>query len=66
MMVIDNKFNIGDMVYLVTDADQLPRVITNIEIRPGNCLVYRLCIGASMSNHYEFEISAEKETALHL
>lgn len=66
MMVIDNKFNIGDIVYVVTDPDQMGRIITSFEVTPGNVLIYRCYCGTVNSNHYDFELSKEKETALHL
>lgn len=59
-MVIDNKFDIGQIVYLKTDEDQLPRIITGLTIRGNNVLVYCLSSGTSESWHYDFEISEEK------
>lgn len=57
-MVVDNKFNIGDTVYLKTDKDQLPRIVTSIRIFPtGVC--YCLSQGTTDTIHYEIEISEE-------
>lgn len=60
MMVIDNKFSIGEIVYLVTDDEQKPRIVTYIKIKPGGSVSYELTNGAFCSEHYEFELSAEE------
>lgn len=60
MMIIENKYNIGDMVYLKTDNEQSERMITAIQINPGN-LLYRLNCGTTETWHYEFEINKEKD-----
>lgn len=59
-MVIDNKFEIGDIVYLTTDGEQLKRVVTSIFIRPNEQITYELSCGSHASEHYDFEISIEK------
>lgn len=60
-MLIDNKFEISDIVYLITDEDQKKRVITAITILPDNKLSYQLSCGHLASDHYEFEISDEQD-----
>lgn len=57
MIVVDNKFEFEQQVYLRTDPDQLPRIVASIQISPGGSLLYRLCCGPQESWHYEFEIS---------
>lgn len=64
MMVIDNKFEIGDFVYLTTDPDQLKRVVTAIKYCKGGELVYGVQCGTVESFHYEFELSTEKDLTL--
>jgi hypothetical protein len=59
MMVIDNKFNLSQIVYLTTDPDQLARVVTAIRVE-GSGLVYQTTCATFVSEHYDFEISAEK------
>ncbi len=59
-MVIDNKYSIGDFVYLATDVDQIKRLITAITIYPGGHLTYTLTECASTSDHYDFEITADE------
>lgn len=54
---------LGDLVYLRTDKDQLPRIITAIIIRPtGTC--YELSQGTVTSNHYDFEFSTDRDVLL--
>lgn len=63
MMIIENKYNIGDIVYLRTDGDQCERLITAIQIVP-NGLIYRLVKDTVETWHYDFEISFEKNFIL--
>ena len=58
-MIIENKFEIGQTVYLVTDSDQLPRLVYGFEITQGS-IIYMLCIGTITSNHFDFEISEQE------
>lgn len=55
-MNIDNKFEIRQTVYLITDEEQKPRVITSISVQP-NDLLYVLACGRETSEHFDFEIS---------
>lgn len=59
-MVIDNKFEIGQTVYLKTDLEQKPRIVTRLEIRPSD-IIYVLNSGLEESYHYDFEINVEKD-----
>jgi hypothetical protein len=58
-MIIENKFNIGETVYLVTDEDQKPRIVTGISVT-ANGLRYNLVNGITDTYHYELEMSSEK------
>jgi hypothetical protein len=60
-MTINNKFNIGEIVYLKTDPDQHPRMVVGMSVRP-NVLIYILAFGSNESYHYELEISNTKDT----
>lgn len=60
MMVVDDKYRIGEVVYLFTDEDQLKRVITAIIIRSGGYIAYELSQGTDTSWHIESEISNNK------
>lgn len=58
-MKIENKFNIEQKVYLITDPDQLVRIVTALKILPRG-VVYELSCGSTSSEHYDFEITEEK------
>ena len=60
MMVIENKFELGELVYLSTDEDQKQRMVTKIYIHLDGSLIYQLSCGTMYSEHYEKEISEEK------
>lgn len=59
-MVIDNKFRIGEIVYLKTDNDQLPRIVTRILVSVGE-IMYEVSGGTSHTDCWEFELSTEKD-----
>ena len=59
-MTIKNKFEIGQTVYLVTDPEQMPNIVTGINIKPGNRLTYDVCFMSNTNDYYDFELSAEK------
>ena len=63
MITIDNKYNIGDTVYLVTDVDGLPRMVTAILVTKVDCM-YELSCGPQVSRHYDFEIETDEEEEL--
>ncbi len=53
----------GDRVYLSTDVEQLPRIITGIFIRQLG-VIYELAQGEESSNHYDFEFSLEPDLVM--
>lgn len=53
------EFNIRDTVYLVTDPDQFPRIITGYIVREAG-IIYFVAKGMEESTHYGFEISHDK------
>lgn len=63
MMVVDNKFEIGDLVYIKTDIDQRARLVTGITLRICG-MVYELSLSENVSNHFDFEISSERDFVL--
>lgn len=58
-IVIDNKYNIGDTVYLKTDPEQLPRIVFCFVVYRQE-IIYKLATGIVNSDHYDFEISDTK------
>lgn len=59
MINIDNKYNIGDVVYLITDRECSPRMIFAIIVYKYE-LTYKLCCGTLNSDRYDFELTSEK------
>jgi len=57
-MVIDNKYNIGDIVYIRTDVEQKPRIVIEIVITGGDVL-YRVSCCNEVTLCYLVEISSE-------
>jgi len=60
MIIVQNKFDWADIVYLSTDEFQFPRLVTGIRITPDGGIIYNLRCGVIVSEHYEFEITEEK------
>jgi len=58
-MTINNKFELKQVVFLITDNDQYQRIITGIQISQNN-LLYRLACGTSESWHFEYELATDK------
>ncbi len=59
-MMIESKYDIGELVYLRHDPEQEVRMVTEITIKPGPFVIYQLSRGVSASYHYEVEITEEK------
>lgn len=64
MIKIDNKYDFGQIVYLKTDKEQKPRIVTRITIGPSMYLLYELSSEINTSPHYEMEISPDKDVVL--
>lgn len=60
MMIIENKYDFGQTVYLVTDDEQRSRLVTGFRICNHSEIIYYLSYGTIVSEHYDFEISSEK------
>ena len=58
-MIIENKFDIKQLVYLVTDNEQKLRIVTAIIVRE-TCVMYELYCGTRISIHYDYEITLER------
>jgi hypothetical protein len=58
-MTINNKYAIGQIVYLTTDTEQKQRLIVGILIYPST-IKYIVCSGENETSHYDMEISATK------
>lgn len=60
-MVIKNKYNLGQIVWLITDSQQQSRQVVSIKIDIGGCLMYMLVAGETVTWHYEAEIQPEAD-----
>ena len=56
-MIIENEFDIEDTVYLKTDSEQLPRLITKLIICSATQIIYVCSCGTLDSQHFAFELS---------
>jgi hypothetical protein len=65
-MIINPKYEIGQIVYLKTDLDQLPRIVFGYIIYRSVEIIYKIAHGTNNSEHYEFELSDEKDVLLKL
>lgn len=61
MTILNNRFSLGEIVYLKTDQEQSPRIVTAFMYSFGEQLLYRLAQGEFDSLHFEVEITSEKE-----
>lgn len=64
MMLIDLKYEIGDIVYLITDTEQTARIVVYIKLCPHNSIIYGIATNERISEHYFFELSIDPK--LHL
>ena len=55
---MENDLKHGDIVYLKTDPEQMPRMVTGWIVRPTQ-LIYYLSYDTLESTHYPIEISKE-------
>jgi len=60
MMIIDNKFELGQKVYLVTDKEQLTRIVNGIQVCSAGSIIYRVACGTVEFWASDYEISTEK------
>lgn len=65
-MNLETKFDIREIVYLRTDGEQLPRIVTAIMKEGDKGLMYRLSQGIVNSWHYDFEIGNDKDVLMSL
>lgn len=63
MLVLEPKYDIGQIVYLKTDSSQSERIVFCYRVYQKEIL-YELAFGASTSCHYDFEISEEKNLVI--
>ena len=62
-MTINNKFDIGDHVYVITDKEQDMGIITGILINPRD-IVYFVSRDSDVNRFYDFELSKDENKIL--
>jgi len=60
------EYEIEETVYLTTDKEQLPRIVTGFSLRPFNSVSYYLSHGTQETIHYAFEISPTRDELMAL
>lgn len=58
---VDVEFLPEEIVYLKTDSDQLPRMVTGYFVRASGNVTYYLACGTEETVHHGFEISSERD-----
>ena len=59
-IVVDNKFNFWDRVYLVTDPEQKERIITLMQVSGQGQVTYGVACGEDFQWFFTEELSKEK------
>lgn len=66
---MSKKFNLyckdKRFVFLISDPDQIPRMITAITEVQGGYL-YDVAAGVDVSRHYDYEITTERDVTINL
>lgn len=65
-MTINNKYSIGQIVFLKTDREQLPRLVYSILVYSDQDLLYKTVSGTVYHDALEIELSGEKDEKLTL
>jgi len=61
---VDIPFDFFKIVYLVTDKDQLPRMVTGVKSCPYGDVLIELTSGTTTGFHYLGEISETKDVSM--
>ncbi|MBS1562558.1 MAG: hypothetical protein JSS89_13205 [Bacteroidetes bacterium] len=61
VMAMEFSYDLGEIVYLKHDTDQLQRMVTNICIDMGYSLRYGLSCGTMHTWHYPHELTKDKQ-----
>ena len=63
-MIVDNKHSIGDIVYMVTDADQKPYIVVSLRVLRNDVQYGLSCAGYELEYCFDFEISSVRDVVL--
>lgn len=58
--IINTAFKLAQTVYIITDPDQLQRMITGYYIDVEGNVMYEVALSAFNSRHYAAELTADK------
>lgn len=58
---VNNQFKHRQLVYLIADSEQIQRMVIYIVLYDEGLIGYGLSANGDVSDHYEFEISAERQ-----
>lgn len=61
-MMVDTKFDVGQMVCLKHDPDKVPRMIVSVTVSQAGSVRYMMICGTNESWHFEMEIDEKKNT----
>lgn len=56
-----SEFSLKEVVYLKTDPEQKPRIVTSISFKGSGAVTYSLGCGIEDTDHYDFEITKEED-----
>lgn len=65
-MKVESNYEIGEVVYLKTDKEQLPRIVTGFLVRKQITVYYLVHSDSQESPHYEYEFTREENTLIKL
>jgi len=61
ILIIEPKFALKDIVYLITDKDQAERLVIGYYVFHDQGVKYDLMCGTTSQYHWDFEITKEKK-----
>jgi hypothetical protein len=59
-LTIKPKFRRGQTVYIKTDPEQYPRMVTAYVLRQGTVIQYEVTLCSDVTYHSHYELSTEK------
>jgi hypothetical protein len=65
-MIYTSDILLEDIVYLVTDVEQIPRMVIAIEFSAGGSVMYTVTVDTLASRHFRCELSREVDEAKRL
>jgi hypothetical protein len=60
LLTIPVEYEIGEVVYIKSDPEQMSAIVIGYVINPGNSLMYKLAVGLDVTYHYDVELTLNK------